>query len=332
MSTIKSLLRPIAYASLVPAELATNHRALSASRSEALGQALRQHYFAQPLNYCASSPEAYLATEEGSADLSHQMLGRLSTDRERVIPWLNDAKALKGARMLEIGCGTGASTVALTEQGAIVTAVDVNAGNIEAARARLDLYGLSADFVVANATELLERFSPGSFDLIVFFATLEHLTYAERMTAMRGTWSMLKGGQLWAVVETPNRLWWFDDHTACLPFYHWLPDELALDYAPYSERLCMKAYKVAPRNEATALDLARRGRGVSYHEFDLTMGRDINVVSALGPYLRAKNAVIRARWLASDDRKASAFLRERGPKIHDGFYQPSLDLIIRKSG
>jgi S-adenosylmethionine-dependent methyltransferase len=327
---MKRFLRRLAYASLVPASLSRNQRLLTDSQLKELEQALRRNYFSQPLNYFAVSPEAYLATEDGSADLSNHMLGRLSTDRERVIPWLNDAKALKGTRVLEIGCGTGASTVALTEQGAIVTAVDVNAGNVEAARARLDLYGLSADFVVANATELHQRFSPGSFDLIVFFATLEHLTYGERMTAMRGTWSMLKGGQLWAVVETPNRLWWFDDHTSCLPFYHWLPDELALDYAPYSERQFMKEYRDAPRNEATSLDLARRGRGVSFHEFDLTMGRDVNVVSALDPYLRRKNSVIRARWLASADRKACAFLRSRGPLVHEGFYQPYLDLIIAK--
>ena len=34
---------------------------------------------------------------------------------------------------------------------------------------------------------------------------------------------MLAPGGLWAVVETPNRLHYFDDHSAKLPFHHWLP-------------------------------------------------------------------------------------------------------------
>jgi len=330
MSAIRSFLRRVAYASLVPAELAANHRHLDDSRSATLEHALRQHYFAQPLNHFAASCDAYLSSEEGQQDLSDHMFGRLTTGRERVIPWLNSAVPLKGARVLEIGCGTGASTVALTEQGASVTGVEVNEGNLAAARERLRLYGLDATLLCANVTQLPERFKAGSFDLIVFFASLEHLTYQERLSAMRSTWSMLRPRQCWAAVETPNRLWSFDDHTAQLPFYHWLPDDLAMDYAPHSARPFMKAY-TSSADEAMRLDFARRGRGVSYHEFDLAMGLDINVVSAMEPYLRRKNLVILAKWLASADRKNATFLRSRGPAIHPGFYQRYLNLIIRKA-
>jgi hypothetical protein len=76
--------------------------------------------------------------------------------------------------------------------------------------------------------------------------------------------------------------------------------------------------------------LARRGRGVSFHEFDLTMGRDIHVVSTLNLYLQQKNLVFRARWMASANARTERFLLRQGPKIHRGFYQPFLDLIIRK--
>ena len=51
---------------------------------------------------------------------------------------------------------------------------------------------------------------------MIFFACLEHMTYAERLTAMRATWNGLRAGALWCSIETPNRLWWFDEHTSFL--------------------------------------------------------------------------------------------------------------------
>jgi len=174
---------------------------------------------------------------------------RTTTFRRRVIPWMAAARSLSECRVLEIGCGTGASTVALAEQGCDLVGVDVNEGNILVAQERCRIYGLEAKFLCANATDLHEHYEPGAFDLIIFFATLEHLTYAERISAMRCTWEMLEPGSLWCVVDTPNRLWWFDWHTAHLPFFNWLPDDLALDYAPHSDRVFMQSYATAGRDD-----------------------------------------------------------------------------------
>jgi 2-polyprenyl-3-methyl-5-hydroxy-6-metoxy-1,4-benzoquinol methylase len=328
---MKSLLRRIAYRSLVPAAMRANWlRLRHAGDRAALRSALVQHYFAQPLNHFGGTMNQYLATGEGRSDMDNHLEGRLQYDREWVMPWLNAAHPLKDARVLEIGCGTGASTVALAEQGAIVTAIDINANNLEAARKRCELYGLRAKFDVCNATEIAQRYARSQFDFIIFFATLEHLTYPERLSAMRSTWAMLAPSGLWCVVETPNRLSPVDDHTTCLPFGHWLPDDLLLDYAGRSERAFMRAYEHAPRDEDTLLDLARRGRGASYHEFDLTLGRQIDVVSARDPYVRSINLANRLKWRFSQARKDAQFLQSHGPKIHEGFYQPYLDLIIRK--
>jgi hypothetical protein len=67
-------------------------------------------------------------------------------------------------------------------------------------------------------------FSDRHFDYIIFYASLEHMTIEERMSAMRATWGMLSDGDLWCVIETPNRLWYHDGHTSLLPFYMWLPE------------------------------------------------------------------------------------------------------------
>jgi S-adenosylmethionine-dependent methyltransferase len=330
--SIKKCLRDAAYRSLVPPNLAQNHRALSPAARAELEKTLRRHYFSQPLNYFAATCDEYLASPEGQADMADHMEARTNQNRQTVIPWLNATQPLAGCRVLEIGCGTGASTVALAEQGCNVVGVDVNQGNLLAAQDRCRIYDLHAHFLCANATDLCKHVQPGEFDLIIFFAALEHLTYAERISAMRDTWAMLQPGGLWCVVETPNRLWWFDAHTAYLPFFNWLPDDLALDYAPYSGREFMKTYATAGRGDEVRLDFARRGRGVSYHEFDIAIGQSgsLNVVSALNLYERKQSLAIRASWRFSASRKFEAFLSAHGPKMHLGFYQPNLDLIIRR--
>src|SRR5450631_3380705 len=171
---VKNLLRRIAYRSLVPQELRVNQRPLSQLNRERLQDALRQHYFSQPMNHFGRTVDQYLATQEGIADMDNHVEERLNYDREWVMPWLNAARALKGSTVLEIGCGTGASTISLSEQGAHVTAVDVNEGNIQAAQKRCQLYDLPAQFAIANATELHKAYNSGAFDFIIFFATLEH--------------------------------------------------------------------------------------------------------------------------------------------------------------
>ena len=69
--------------------------------------------------------DADTSVEVRERDIHAHLLGRLTINRERVVPWLDSLQSLKGSRILEIGCGTGASTVALLEQGARVTAIDV---------------------------------------------------------------------------------------------------------------------------------------------------------------------------------------------------------------
>jgi hypothetical protein len=78
------------------------------------------------------------------------------------------------------------------------------------------------------------------------------------------------------------------------------------------------------------MDLARRGRGISYHEFDLAFGQNLDVVSSRNSYVRSINVASRLKWLYSVDRKAAKFLRSQGPAIHEGFYERYLDLIVRK--
>jgi S-adenosylmethionine-dependent methyltransferase len=274
----------------------------------------------------------YLDSELGQRDLANHLDGRFMDDRERTVPWLESFYPLTGARVLEIGCGTGSSTLALAERGAKVTAIDIRADSMQVARDRCSAYGYAASFVIANAAEVKKHFSSEKFDLIIFFAALEHMTHEERRTGMRDTWDMLDCGGHWVVVDTPNRLWYFDGHTALLPFYHWLPDRVAFEYARFSTRDYFRELYLehSPEKE---LHFLRRGRGVSFHEFDLFIApvRELDVVSCRHAYFRARNPGEQQDWIDSGNAGYAAHLQRACQSLHPAFLEPSLDLAIRKN-
>ena len=318
----------------VPQHLAGNFTALSAEGTAHLTAALEQHYFPRRIwGEVALTPQQWLATAEGRADLHDHLLRRLEAFRVQVVPWLDDAKPLRGASILEIGCGTGASTVALAEQGAQVLAVDIDEPSMQVARERCRVHGVTAEFEVANATEVMRLHHGRHFDFVIFFACLEHMTHPERIAAMRASWQHLSPGDLWCTIETPNRLWYHDEHTARLDFFHWLPDQLAFEYSRHSPRQPFNASYRSCDEEAMQSFL-RHGRGVSYHEFDLAMqpAQSLDVVSCL--HLRRRRAGVLGLSALRRRRKLrfryEALLAELEPRLHRGFFQPYLDLIIRK--
>ena len=331
-SKVKSLIGRFA-TSKVPAYISKNFIGIDSAGLEEITTSLKQHYFSQ--SYVAerqsASPDIYLSSDVGNSELMDHVFRRLDGFRNTVVPWLNDAKPLSGATILEIGCGIGSSTVALAEQGARVIAIDVDKESLAVAKDRCRVYGLNVELFKGNATEAHQMFSGQHFDFVIFSACLEHMTHDERMVAMKETWNMLSKGSLWCVIETPNRLWFFDNHTSLLPFYLWLPNDLAFLYSRFSPRQSFcRSYSECTSD--TMQYFLRRGRGVSFHEFALTLkeAEKLEVVSSLPIYLRKKNLLSEIAWRQTLEHRYESFLVTVGPKIHRGFYQPSLDLIIIK--
>jgi hypothetical protein len=118
---------------------------------------------------------------------------RLRQYRHRFIPWLNSLKGLKQASILEIGCETGVATVTFAEQGANVTAIDINEKNLEIAKERMKIYGLQVDFQICNAMDIdnLNK----EFDFIIFSASLEHMTFNERISSIQKSYSIINDNQ-----------------------------------------------------------------------------------------------------------------------------------------
>ena len=223
------------------------------------------------------------------------------------------------------------SSVAGAEQGCIVSAIDIHEPSLKVARIRAECYGLSIDIRNCNATDIAEEFKGVNFDLFIFSASIEHMTHSERMKAMRVSWNMLSKGGVWAISHTPNRLWYYDCHTSLLPFFHWLPDDLALEYVKNSPRTLYSQLARVHDREAAMEFLIRGGRGISYHEFALSImdPEKLNVYSSLDGYIR-KNPLRYLAWRMSDKYRYQKILRKAGPKIHQAFYEELLSFAILK--
>jgi SAM-dependent methyltransferase len=82
---------------------------------------------------------------------------------------LADAAEARGAaRVLDVGCGVGATTVAVAErlgEGAAVTGVDISAPMVEAAKERVAFDDHPPRFLLADASE--HSFGEDEFDLLV---------------------------------------------------------------------------------------------------------------------------------------------------------------------
>jgi 2-polyprenyl-3-methyl-5-hydroxy-6-metoxy-1,4-benzoquinol methylase len=315
-TVMKTLVRSVLYP--IPSRLRRHHSALSAAGLQRVQESLRTH-FHRGWRARENYSEAFY-----QHDLNAHLHLRLANDRRFVIPWLNAARDLQGMRVLEIGCGTGASTVALAEQGARVIALDIDAPALEVARERCRAHEVTADIREANAANLAEY---GPVDAVLYFATLEHMSQVERQCSLASAWSILPAGGLLAIIETPNRLWFFDHHTSRLPFYHWLPDDLAFVYSRFSPKEVFKDSYREPNAEMMDHFL-RRGRGVSYHEIDVAIAptQTLETVSSLNSHFGWRRR-IRMSTLA---RRYKALLRRIRADLHEGWFDPDLDVLIRK--
>ncbi len=113
-----------------------------------------------------------------------------------------------GARVVEIGCGTGQATVPLAERGLAVTAVELGAGLAAVARRRLA--GLPAAEVVTSSFEDWEpRAAPA--DAVVAVNSLHwidpELRYSKPYALLRPGGVMAVAGCLWARPASAEPFW-----------------------------------------------------------------------------------------------------------------------------
>ncbi|HOI30230.1 MAG TPA: class I SAM-dependent methyltransferase [Melioribacteraceae bacterium] len=305
----------------IPRQILDNQKQINDNELNELKFFLIENYYK---NKHPFTQDAFMLFEN---DLLSHLMTRLQIDRKRIIPWLNTAKPLTDSTVLEIGCGTGSSTVALAEQGAKVTGIDIEEESITVAKKRCSLYKVEAHFKVMNAVDLIDSFINCKFDFIIFFASLEHMTVRERITAIKQAWNLLNKNGILSVIETPNRLWYYDIHTSQLPFFHWLPDDLAYYYSRKSKRNNFRELYM-DESLKNYEHFLRRGRGVSFHEFELAI-ESFNKIKTISSLSSFENIFFRMN-IPKQKKIFKSFIMNLYPGIHHGFFDEILNINITK--
>jgi predicted O-methyltransferase YrrM len=150
-----------------------------------------------------------------------------------------EADELTGRRLLDFGCGTGASTVCI---GAMfphteVVGVELDAESAAIARRIAGARGLAnVRFEVSPHGAALPA-GIGKFDYVMLSAVYEHLLPEERRLVLPRIWSAMRPGGVLFVNQTPHRFFPYEHHSTGLWFINYLPDSVAFFLAQRFSRI-----------------------------------------------------------------------------------------------
>jgi 2-polyprenyl-3-methyl-5-hydroxy-6-metoxy-1,4-benzoquinol methylase len=153
-------------------------------------------------------------------DLGHSILGFV------------DAASLSGKRIMDFGCGSGASSVILARMfpQAEILGIELEEPLLGLARMRAKHYGLNRLTFARTPSGLELPPGVGEFDAVVMSEVYEHLLPDERRTLMPRIWSTLRPGGI-LFITAPCRYFVIESHTSGLPLLNYLPDRLAMALA-----------------------------------------------------------------------------------------------------
>lgn len=115
--------------------------------------------------------------------------------------YVRERTALRGARVLDVGCGAGLFSEALAREGAEVTAIDLAPDLIKVAKLHRLESGVQVDYRL-SAVEALAEEMPARFDAIACMEMLEHVP--DPASIVQACSTLVKPGG-WVFFSTLNR-------------------------------------------------------------------------------------------------------------------------------
>jgi SAM-dependent methyltransferase len=239
----------------------------------------------------------------------------------------------EGKRLLDFGCGGGASTFALagmlpkTE----IIGVELDESLVQVARRIAEFKQMpNMKFLVSPSGDRLPP-GIGRFDFVMLSAVYEHLLPAERRVVMPLIWSVMRTGAALFINQTPHRYFPYEHHSTGLWLINYLPDRAAHFAARKFAR-----YNPDLNRKGTWTDLLRGGiRGGTERE----IMRDLHD-AGLPRILQPKRLGLRNRadyWLSCTDssrylplKRALAALFRITDRLAGTVPSINIDVVIRK--
>jgi len=243
-----------------------------------------------------------------------------------------DKSAFRGKRILDFGCGTGASTLSMaaTFPETEVVGVELSESNVQMATKILAARGLSnCRFLLSPDGNSLPA-GIGTFDFVMLSAVFEHLLPDERRRVLPLVWETLNPGGVLFVNQTPYRYFPYEHHSTGLWFINYLPDGLSLF-------LARNFSKHNPEGNKTR-DWEDHLRGGIRGGTEAEIIRNLRLVKSGKPtIIQPKDGDRAAYWLSLTDserhgamKKAIAAFFRLTDKTFGTVPSMNLDVVIRK--
>ena len=331
---MKSLITKLFLNSKIPNHLRKRFKSIDNKNLDLLKKSFLANHFTEDRGY----KKNFLNSPHGLKSMDDALVNRLTAARQLLIPWISKNINLHESNILEIGCGSGSSTVALAEQAQFVIGLDIDSDIISVAKDRCRIHGI--DNVEFHNSDILnfETKELRNINAVVFFASLEHMLWNDRKSALKKAWELLPPSGYLIIIDTPNRLFFYDGHTTDLPFYNWLPDDISFEYIKNIRNHFLNHVD----SNISKRELLLKGRGISFHELEISLSKpmhDIKVIDSLNEYQNREQKIFNLiktfhRVLRLKDKSIelsyTQLMAKYQPNLHTGFFQPYINMIFQK--
>ena len=239
----------------------------------------------------------------------------------------------RGKRLLDFGCGSGASTLCMAAMlpETEIVGIELNARSVELARQVLAVRRLSnVQFFRSSDPNSLPP-GIGSFDFVMLSAVYEHLLPEERRRVMPLIWASMNYGGVLFVNQTPYRYFPYEHHSTGLWFINYLPDRFAQFFARHLSRINPEV------NHSPDWSIHLRGGIRGGTEAEICSNLRLAPEAGRPTVIQPRNQDRAAYWLSCTDparyrvlKKSTAALFRLTDKLWGTVPSMNLDVVIRK--